>query len=75
MKKFWEWCRETSKHSTVFVSEYIAPEDFHVHLSIEGVKSSLSANGKHGKSLESIEKVFSLVPPITSKNHQYHQIF
>ena len=27
-EKFWNWCREMSKHNKVFVSEYNAPNDF-----------------------------------------------
>lgn len=26
--KFWQWCRDMSKHCKVFISEYDAPEDF-----------------------------------------------
>lgn len=27
-ERFWEWCRETSKNHTMFISEYQSPQDF-----------------------------------------------
>lgn len=55
---FWQWCREKAKQgSKVFISEYNAPEDF-VCVWKQEVKSSISANGKSGKSKLSVEKLF-----------------
>ena len=57
--KFWNWVREVSKEHDVFVSEYNAPEDFEcVWQSV--ATSSLSANGKSGRTKLSIEKLFRL---------------
>lgn len=56
--KFWDWCRNISKHGhTVFVSEYQAPDDFECVWQKE-VKSSLSANGRTGGNKLSVEKLF-----------------
>jgi DNA adenine methylase len=58
--EFWEWCREMSKQGhKVFVSEYNAPEDFKCVWEKEA-KSSLSANGKSGGNLLSVERLFTL---------------
>lgn len=57
--KFWEWVRWKSFDHSVFVSEYNAPEDFKC-IWQKSVKSSLSANGKSGSSIQSIEKLFTL---------------
>ncbi|HEI0612137.1 TPA: DNA adenine methylase [Escherichia coli] len=57
--KFWEWARQISKSSDVFVSEYTAPSDFKCILEIH-TKSSLSANGVSGGSKSSSEKLFKL---------------
>lgn len=54
---FWEWVRKNASHSTIFVSEYAAPEDF-VCVWDKDVKSSLSANGKYGGNKISTEKLF-----------------
>lgn len=59
---FWEWCREMSKSCKVFISEYSAPEDFECIWSV-AVKSSLSANGNSGGSVESVERLFRLKNP------------
>jgi len=57
---FWDWCRQQNKNGhKVFVSEYNAPPDFKLLLSIEA-KSSLSANGVIGGSKKSIEKLFTI---------------
>lgn len=56
---FWNWVRGTSRHHTVFVSEYKAPEDF-VCVWQKEAKSSLSANGKVGGNKNSVEKLFKL---------------
>lgn len=34
-EKFWQWVRKLSKNNTVFVSEYVAPEDFKCVLEID----------------------------------------
>ncbi len=54
----WQWCRDlvASGHK-VFVSEYIAPDDF-VCVWEKEVKSSLGANGVAGGSKSSAEKLF-----------------
>ena len=55
---FWQWCRDMSaKGHKVFISEYSAPDDFECVWHRE-VKSSLSANGKSGRSKLSVEKLF-----------------
>jgi DNA adenine methylase len=57
--EFWQWVRWNHiGGARVFVSEYDAPEDF-VCIWEKRVKSSLSANGKHGGNKESIEKLFA----------------
>jgi len=58
--KFWNWIRETSVSSKVFISEYNAPNDFECIWQKE-VTSSLSANGKIGGNKNSIEKLFTLI--------------
>jgi DNA adenine methylase len=50
--KFWDWVREKSKANTVYVSEYVAPEDFRCIWSKE-LSSSLSNTSKQSK-----EKLF-----------------
>ncbi len=57
--KFWEWARYTSKKNQVFISEYVAPDDFECLWS-KVAKSSISNNGKSGGFKESIEKLFRL---------------
>ncbi|MCP4989209.1 MAG: DNA adenine methylase [Colwellia sp.] len=55
---FWSWCREmVGLGHKVFVSEYIAPDDF-VCIWSKDVKSSLSANGKAGGNKVSSESLF-----------------
>ena len=54
---FFDWCREQAKNNIVFISEYIAPDDFECVWQQE-VKSSLSANGVAGGSKVSVEKLF-----------------
>ena len=57
---FFNWCRKMkSLGHSVFISEYSAPDDFREVWSKE-VKSSLSANGKHGSSKSSVEKLFTI---------------
>jgi DNA adenine methylase len=59
---FWEWCRGRAKEGhQVFISEYSAPADF-VPVWEGKVKSSLSANGISGRSMESVEKLFKYSP-------------
>jgi len=56
---FWQWCR--NKHSEghkIFVSEYLAPDDFNC-IWEKQLKSSLSANGKIGGNKVSTEKLFT----------------
>ena len=56
---FWQWCRDMKqKGHQVFISEYVAPDDFECVWSKE-VKSSLSANGVVGGSKKSTEKLFT----------------
>tara|TARA_R110002153_G_scaffold120665_2_gene265946 strand:+ start:101 stop:826 length:726 start_codon:yes stop_codon:yes gene_type:complete len=55
---FFEWCRSRVRlGDSVFISEYTAPEDF-VCVWSQDIKSSLSANGKCGKSKNSTERLF-----------------
>lgn len=56
---FWRWAKRTSRYCDVYVSEYTAPDFAHEVLAIP-VKSSLSANGKSGASIASVEKLFRL---------------
>lgn len=59
-EKFWNWATEMSKNGyNIYISEYDAPQQFETLLTINA-KSSLSANGKTGKSKNSIEKLFKL---------------
>jgi DNA adenine methylase len=68
----WQWCREKVEQGhQVFVSEYIAPEDFICVWSQE-VKSSLSANGKSGESKSSIEKLFVHKSQVESGYHSLY---
>lgn len=53
--QFWDWIRGISKHSTVFVSEYKAPDDFECILEIP--LTSGYRNSK-GNNIKKIEKVF-----------------
>ena len=52
--KFWQWVRDISKHSKVFISEYIAPDDFETVWS-KKISSRLSGINKF-----SVEKLFTL---------------
>ena len=54
--EFWDIMRKWSEHNTVFISEYIAPDDFKCVLEIE-TKTSL--RDKNGKVILRIEKLFS----------------
>lgn len=55
---FWDWIRNINKQGhTIFVSEYNAPNDFEC-IWQKKVKSSLSANGKHGGNKISTERLF-----------------
>jgi DNA adenine methylase len=54
--EFWDIMRGWSEHNTVFISEYIAPDDFKCVLEIE-TKTSL--RDKNGKVISRIEKLFS----------------
>jgi DNA adenine methylase len=55
---FWNWCRGlVEAGSKVFVSEYNAAADF-ICVWEQHVVSSLSANGKHGSSKSSVERLF-----------------
>ena len=57
-EEHWQWCRDkVNQGHKVFISEYNSPSDF-VCVWSQEVKSSLSANGKFGKSKKSIEKLF-----------------
>lgn len=59
---FWQWVRnKSSQGNKVFVSEYKAPGDFSC-IWKGAVKSSLSANGRYGGSIESVEKLFVYSP-------------
>lgn len=58
-RAFWRWAKRTARYCDVFVSEYIAP-DFATEVLSIPVKSSLSANGKSGQSVSSVEKLFRL---------------
>ena len=54
--KFWQWCRDMHhKGHRVFVSEYLAPEDFKCIWEME-IKDSLATNTTHIKT----EKLFTL---------------
>ena len=53
-EKFWDWCREMSKHNKVFVSEYNAPNDFECIWS-KKVTTSLKVH-KHE---DRVEKLFT----------------
>lgn len=55
---YYNWCRDlVANGHTVICSEYEMPRDF-VCVWQQEVKSSLSANGKSGKSKKSIERLF-----------------
>ena len=59
-EQFWQWARNlASVGHSVWVSEYTAPQDFRCVWE-SPVKSSLSANGRHGGSKESVERLFTL---------------
>lgn len=59
-EKFWLWCEEKSKMSTVLVSEYEAPDGWAEVWSREK-GSSLSANGSIGGRKLSVERLFARV--------------
>jgi DNA adenine methylase len=55
---FWLWAQQLARSGhSVFVSEYVAPS-LAVQLWEMPVKSSLSANGQHGGSKKSVERLF-----------------
>ena len=51
--KFWNWCRTMSKHNLVFISEYNAPKDFKL---IVTINSHVSYGT--GRQLDNKEKLF-----------------
>lgn len=55
--EFWETMREWSKNNKVFISEYIAPEDFKCVLEI---KTKTDLRNKEGSTIPRIEKLFTL---------------
>lgn len=55
--RFWEWVRIHSQKHSIFVSEYTAPSDF-ACVWEKSVRSSLSANGACGRSIQSFERLF-----------------
>lgn len=57
--KYWQWVRDISTRNTIYVSEYNAPDDFDCVWQTHA-KSSLSANGRHGGSKKSVERLFTL---------------
>ncbi len=52
---FWEWIRKISQYSSVFVSEFDAPEDFECIFSIS---LTHSIGNKQGRSIQKTEKLF-----------------
>lgn len=57
-EKFYNWCREMSKNNAVFVSEYVAPEDFTCIWSGE-VKTNFASQRK-GATHKAVEKLFTI---------------
>jgi DNA adenine methylase len=55
--EFWEIIREWSKNNKVFISEYIAPDDFECVLEIE---TRTDLRNKEGKMIPRTERVFTL---------------
>lgn len=55
--QFWDWVRRQNSNYKIFVSEYVAPNDFECVWE-KKTRSSLSANGKIGGSKISTEKLF-----------------
>jgi DNA adenine methylase len=53
---FWDWVREMSKHNTVYVSEYIAPDDFEC----VAEKEKYNSVGGKGCKVKRIERLFKL---------------
>ncbi len=59
---FWNWVRDISKQGhTVFISEYIAPDDF-VCVWQKEAKSFLSTTKRQRDSKQSVEKLFKFSP-------------
>lgn len=58
-QEFWQWCRDKARNGhKVFVSEYIAPEDF-TCVWEKGVSSSLRSNGVIKGDKKSVERLFT----------------
>lgn len=57
--EFWNWVRLISKDNFVFVSEYVAPEDFECIWSKE-IKSSLANDRKTRGYINRVEKLFRI---------------
>lgn len=55
--EFWEWVRLQSKRRKVFVSEYVAPEDFEA---IWSRPYTTTVKDKTGKGIRTMEKLFKL---------------
>jgi DNA adenine methylase len=51
--KFWDWCRKMSKENQIFISEYIAPDDFECIWQKE-IVSSLTKNTGSKKGIEKL---------------------
>lgn len=57
--KFYDWViKKHDEGHKIFISEYMMPSDRFEEIWSKKVKSSLSANGKSGKSIETVEKLF-----------------
>ena len=54
--EFWQWCRDMSHNSTVFISEYNAPEDFKCVW--EGGLKTNFASQRDGATHKAVEKLF-----------------
>lgn len=56
---FWDWCKRMSKHNKVFISEYIAPNDFECVWSKEHLANFDCNRGDDIKKKIRIEKLFT----------------
>ena len=56
--EFWDWCRNLSKKNLVFISEYVAPDDFESIWSGE-VKTNFASQRK-GATHTAVERLFKL---------------
>jgi len=62
--KFWQWCRDKSEEGhRVFISEYVAPDDFLCVWQKE-IASNVNNDAKNGQKVKRLEKLFIYSPEL-----------